>query len=66
MFRMLVNRYATKLAKTKKQASYMVQEKKVEEEVLSLAEAISKKSDPSLMEDAYNPTNVEKHWTKWW
>ena len=66
MFRMLVTRYASKLVKPKKQASYMVQEKKVDNEVLPLDEAIKRKCDSSLMEDGYNPTNVEKSWTQWW
>ena len=44
----------------------MVQEKKVDNEVLPLDEAIKRKCDSSLMEDGYNPTNVEKSWTQWW
>jgi hypothetical protein len=65
MYRMLVLRYANKLVKTKKQASYMLQEKKVTQE-LPLEEAIKSKSDATLMEDAYNPTAVEKYWNNWW
>lgn len=67
MFRLLVTRYANKLVKPKKQASYMLQEKKQEQgEQLPLAEAIAKKNDGKLMEDAYNPTAVERHWNAWW
>jgi hypothetical protein len=59
MFRLLVTRYANKLVKQKKQASYMLQEKKQEQgEELPLAEAIARKTDGKLMEDAYNPTAV--------
>ena len=58
MFRMLVTRYAAKLVKTKKQASYMLQEKKTEVEELPLAEAIKNKSNSAIMDDAYNPSNV--------
>lgn len=47
--RMLVNRYAPKLAKVKKQASYMVKEKVVEAE-LPLEEAIKIKCDPQKMD----------------
>lgn len=65
MFRMLVTRYANKLVKAKKQASYMVQEKKVEAE-LPLEEAILQKSNSALMDDGYNPTAVEKYWNNWW
>jgi hypothetical protein len=66
MFRMLVNRYAHKLVKTKKQASYMLQEKKTEQEELPLQDAINKKCNSALMEDGYNPAAVEKHWNTWW
>lgn len=66
MFRLLVTRYATKLVKPKKQASYMTQEKKQEAEELPLSEAIAKKTDGKLMDDAYNPTAVERHWNTWW
>lgn len=59
MFRLLVTRYANKLVKPKKQASYMLQEKKQgNEQELPLEEAIAKKSDHKLMDDAYNPTAV--------
>lgn len=63
---MLVTRYANKLVKQKKQASYMLQEKKAETEELPLHEAIARKSDSKLMEEAYNPAAVEKHWNAWW
>jgi hypothetical protein len=67
MFRLLVTRYATKLVKPKKQASYMLQDKKVEQaEELPLADAIAKKTDGKLMDDAYNPAAVERHWNAWW
>lgn len=49
MFRLLVNKYAPKLAKTKKQASYMLQENKKPTLVLPLEEAIKNKCDPSQM-----------------
>lgn len=65
MFRMLVIRYANKLVKTKKQASYVTQEKKAEE-TLPLEEAIKRKCDGAAMEEAYNPAAVEKHWNTWW
>lgn len=58
MYRLLVTRYANKLYKPKKQASYMLQEKKVEKDELPLHEAIQNKSNSSLMEDGYNPTAV--------
>jgi hypothetical protein len=67
MFRLLVTRYANKLVKPKKQASYMLQEKKQDnEQELPLEDAITKKSDGKLMDDAYNPTAVERHWNSWW
>jgi hypothetical protein len=67
MFRMLVSRYATKLVKPKKQASYMVTEKKSEGEVqVPLAQAIELKRNGALMEEGYNPTAVEKYWNTWW
>lgn len=66
MFRLLALRYAPKLVKTKKQASYMLQKNDTQEQELSLDEAIKKKQDQSYMEEAYNPTNVEKHWNTWW
>ena len=66
MFRLLVLKYAPKLVKAKKTASYMLQKEKAPEDELPLLEAIKKKSDPNLMEDAYNPTAVQKHWHAWW
>jgi hypothetical protein len=57
MFRLLVTRYAPKLVKVKKQASYMLQDKKDLQEI-PLDEAIRNKSDPKLMDDAYNPQAV--------
>ena len=62
---MLVSRYANKLVKPKKQASYMVAEKKNEGEV-PLAQAIELKRNGALMEEGYNPTAVEKYWNTWW
>lgn len=50
MFRLLVSRYAPKLVKTKKQASYMVQKEKPAEPELPLEEAIKRKCDPNLMD----------------
>lgn len=58
MFRMLVIKYANKLVKTKKQASYMLQDKKQDNAQLPLQEAIAHKSNSALMEEAYNPTAV--------
>ena len=49
MLRLLVTRYAPKLVKTKKQASYMLQEK-VQEKELPLEEAIKKKCDAGQMD----------------
>jgi len=49
MFRLLVTRYANKLVKTKKQASYMLQDKKVTQDI-PLEEAIKNKSDPNQMD----------------
>ncbi len=67
MFRLLVTRYASKLVKQKKQASYMLQDKKQEQvQELPLEEAIAKKTDGKLMDDAYNPVAVERHWNAWW
>ncbi len=63
---MLVMRYAPKLVKAKKQASYMLQDKKQEETHLPLHEAIAQKSNSALMEEAYNPAAVEKYWNAWW
>jgi hypothetical protein len=65
MYRMLVSRYANKLVKPKKQASYMVAEKKNEGEV-PLAQAIELKRNGALMEEGYNPAAVEKYWNTWW
>ena len=65
MYRLLLTKYAPRLAKTKKQASYMTQEQKVEQE-LPLHEAISLKCDPKKMDDAYNPIAVERYWDAWW
>lgn len=65
MMRMLVTRYAPKLAKVKKQASYMLQEKVAEADI-PLEEAIKKKCDPNQMDDAYHPNKVEKYWNAWW
>jgi len=59
MFRLLVTRYASKLVKPKKQASYMLQEKNQgNEQELPLEEAIARKSNHKLMDEAYNPTAV--------
>ena len=66
MFRLLSLRYAPKLAKAKKQASYMLQKNPQEGHQLSLAEAIQQKMDQNYMEEAYNPANVESHWNTWW
>lgn len=57
MFRLLVTKYAPKMAKKKKVASYMLQ-KKEEVKELPLDDAIKMKKDPAKMEDAYNPINV--------
>ena len=57
MYRLLLTKYAPRLAKTKKQASYMTQEQKVEQE-LPLHEAMNLKCDPKKMDDAYNPIAV--------
>ena len=65
MLRLLVSRYAPKLVKTKKQASYMQQPKQAEAE-LPLEEAIRIKCDPHQMDDAYHPAKVEKYWNAWW
>ena len=64
MFRMLVSKYAPKMAKAKKQASYMLQKKEIKE--MPLDEAIELKKDAAKMEDAYNPLMVEKYWDTWW
>lgn len=64
MFRMLVTKYAPKMAKAKKTASYMLEKKEVVE--MPLEEAINLKKDPTKMEDAYNPIMVEKYWDTWW
>ncbi len=66
MFRLITSRYAPKLAKAKKQASYMLQKDKPQQPELPLAEAIKNKCDPNLMEDAYHPAAVEKYWNAWW
>lgn len=66
MFRLLVNRYAPKLVKAKKQASYMLQKDAQQEPELSLEEAIKRKCDAQLMDDAYHPKAVEKYWNVWW
>jgi len=67
MFRLLTLRYAPKLVKTKKQASYMLQKNTNDQDAdLTLDCAIKKKQDQTYMEDAYNPSNVEKHWNHWW
>lgn len=65
MFRTLVSKYAPKLGKQKKQASYML-EKKQDAPELPLDEAIKVKRDAGKMQDAYNPIAVEKYWDKWW
>lgn len=58
MFKLLALRYAPKLTKAKKQASYMLQKNTTQEQDASLEEAIKKKMDQNYMEDAYNPSNV--------
>lgn len=65
MFRSLVLKYAPKLGKQKKVASYIL-EKKEKAPDLPLDEAIKIKKDASKMEDAYDPIAVEKYWDKWW
>lgn len=61
MFRSLVMKYAPKMGKQKKQASYMLEKKQATVEV-PLDEAIQIKKDSSKMEDSYNPIAVEKYW----
>ena len=65
MFRSLVLKYAPKLSKQKKQASYML-EKKKETVELPLEEAIQLKKNATKMVDAYDPIAVEKYWDRWW
>lgn len=57
MFKMLVTKYAPKMAKSKKVDSYKLQKKEIIKE-LPLDEAIKNKKDPAKMDDAYNPLLV--------
>ena len=65
MYRQLVFKYAPKLAKAKKQPSYMTKQR-AERVKLPLEEAMATKADFKKMEDAYDPIEVEEYWDAWW